>query len=303
MANPGWGGLAYTRLTLESTYATYAVANHNTANEMFIRRVQSNPQTIKPRPAFQFIRAADGLNRNVQVVGGFIGYAGTLTTLFYPSQAAKVLAWALNLTANDLSSFTLDDYDSIRSGLAYLGCKVGQVRISHAAEQQAAVLALDLIAMTKGASHANFVAPAGTAFPAEVPYTHFNSAGLVTIGAVRARYKSLDLTIQNVLIAPRDELTTISCLFFGGRNITLKLAIEYMSAADRATLETTPAPGQAVSVGWNNGVNTCTLDFKASNIITDLDDDLPLDNAAYQTLTVTSIFDRTYGGDVQLSTT
>jgi hypothetical protein len=304
----GWGAQQWLRVCKEATYGVVLPAlDAGTAVEgtdyWWIRLGQGNAFTPRRVPVPWSIRSAEGGNRVVQTGSSFYTIGGSLSTFFYPSRAQLWLAALLTLTANDLASYTFDYFDTVRTR-RLLGMKAAAGTLSCESQSQITGLQVDLVGQQQDlAAPATFAAPALTNFPSEAPYVHQDTAGLVLINnVVRTKYSSLKVMIKNKLAATKDELPYLSGLFHAGRDVAWELKCQDTAATDRAAME-----GVSVritnQVKWNNGTNTATLDLKSSNYIRTVADDLPLDDAAYQTLGIDSIVDRAATTDVSFATT
>ena len=294
----GWAARTWLAMTPEASYGVY----DPDATPLWIRLHESNACTLRPRPLAGTIRSADGGNRRRQRIATRQAVTGRLRTLFYPSQAAALLGWAAGLADANLPSYTIDHWDSVRAR-RYLGCMVKGLTIRCAAGRDDGVASLefDVVGQQPAPVDPTLPEPAPAALPAESPYTHQQTAGLLTLGGARSRYKSLQVAIRNYLIPTWDESPWITALYWGGRDVDLTVALQYLSAADRASFEA-QAP-LACQVAWSQAGSSpsVTLDFQGSNYLGDLVDDLPLDGAGYQTLTLQAFFDSTAATDLTLT--
>lgn len=294
----GWSARQWLAVTPETTYGTYNTAGSPT----WIRLWDSNAFTMRPRPLVATIRSADGGNRRRQRVASRQFSSGALSTLFYPSQASVLLNWAATLSSYVPQSCTIDHWDGVRAR-RYLGCLVKTLAIRSAATENdgVATLAFELVALQPASPDPSLPEPAATLFPVETPYTHQQSAGLVTIGSTRSKYRSLEITIGNRLVPTWDESVYPTAIYWTGRDIDFSTAIQYLSATDRASFESqTPL---ACSVGWSQAspAHSVAMNFEAANYLDRVIDDLPLDGAGYQSLSLQSFFDNTALNDLTMT--
>lgn len=261
----------------------------------------SNAFSMRPVPQFFDIRAADGSNRRMQTGATRIALAGTHSTLFYPTKAAFLLNAAMNITGSPLNlpSYDLDHFDGIRTR-RYTGAMVRQLTFRGDAIQQYYTLGVDWVAQKNVASDPTVAAPTSASFPtaSQIPYTHVDTKGFVKVNnLVRVKYSSVELTIENILGMTWDEDTYITSLFWAGRNVTYTLKSQYLAVTDRNNYEAV-TPHITNQIKWVKGANSVTLDLKSSNFVVAVNDDLPLDNAEYQTLTINSNYDSTASTDL-----
>ena len=288
----GWGAQSWARLTRESTYGVFD-AGALTANIIWVRLANNNACTVRSVPQRQIIRSADGGNRRRQVVASRSVVSGNLNTLWYPSQSEFWMAAALTLTSNDLFSYTLDFWDT-EQAYRFLGGKIGSLNCPGTATADDIPLTTSWVFQKKTTT--TLADPGVTVFPTEVPYTHHESMGHLSIGTTVTKYSSLGFSIKNTLDPTWDEDSSISALYYCGRDIDLNLRLQYVSTALRGDLEAqTPL---TITAGWNRAAGLATtLDLKATNYVADVGDDLPLAGAAYQTIGIQTFFDQSAATD------
>ncbi len=281
----GWGAMQWLRATKEAAYGQY---NDEAAagDVCWFRLFGANAFAMRATPQRKTIRSADGGNRRRQQVASRKVVTGRLNTLFYPTQAKFVLDAALGLSSNDLPSYTLDYYDSVQVH-RFTGCKVGALTLEGSAEADHLTAGLDWVAQKRAAT--TLAKPADSVFPEEVPYVHVESKGLLSIGGVVTKYSSLTVAVANTLAPTWDEDEWISNLYYAGRDVNLTTRLQYVAATMRAAFESQSA--LAVTAAWArvSGLTT-TLDLKGLCYVAGVDDDLPLDGAAYQTINLESYY-------------
>jgi len=293
----GWGANQWLRLTTESTYGTF----DSGGTETYIRLHTDNAFNMIPVPGRKEINSADGGNRPVQNVSSTMRYAGSLTTLLYPTQAAALLGWVATLTAKQLSSMSVDFYDSVRVR-RYLGAKAAKATISCGAEQDEGILTLqlDLVAQTKAGSDPTFTEPAFSVFPTETPYTFQQSTtGFTVGGATRTKYNRFSCTITNKLAATMDELGYISGLNYCGRNVDFSTSFQYTANTDQGNYESQSALD--CSIVFTHTTNALTLDFNTKGRMTKRSRMLPLGDVAREEYDVRCLYDSGASGDFSFS--
>lgn len=295
----GWGARQWLRVTKESTYGTYDGAADSSDVNWF-RLPQSNPFDMRPVPQRQVIRSADGGNRRRQVVAARKVCSGTLNTLWYPTQAGKLLEGALTLSSNDLASYTLDYWDSAIAR-RFLGCKIQRLTLNGTATQDYIPASIQWVGQKLDSSAPTLTEPADTVFPSEVPYEHYESKGLMTVGATtQTKYSTLGITVSNVLAGTWDEDEWITNLYYCGRDVDLSIRKQYVDQTYRDALEAQSA--LTVSCAWARASGlTTTFDLQSESYVASVADDFPLDNATYQTVSIQTFYDSSGSTDVSFT--
>lgn len=289
----GWGAQQWLRCTKEVTYGV-TPASPAGGTVIWFRLPGDDAFTMRPVPQRRVIRSADGGNRRRQQVSARVVVAGAMSTLWYPTQSAYLLNAALTLTSNDLSSYTLDYFDT-QQVFRIPGCKVQSLTLPGDAQGDYIPATVAWVGQKRDTT--TLAAPADTVFPSEVPYEHYESKGLLSIGSTVSKYSSLGVTINNILAPTWDEDRFITALYYAGRDVNLSLRLQYLSAAMRTNFEAQSA--LTISAAWARAAGlTTTFNLNTINYIADLGDDLPLGDAAYQTLNIESFYDQTAGTDV-----
>ena len=282
----GWGAQQWCRATKEATYNTFNAAAIP-ADITWFRLIGGNAFSMRVVPQRVIIRSADGGNRRRQVVAARKVCAGNLSTAWYPTQSAFLLNSAMTLTASDLPSYTLDYFDSVQVH-RFTGAKVSSLAITSTAQQDYCATSIGWIASTRGT--ATLAQPADSTFPQEVPYEHIETKGNLNIGGVVTKYSSLSISLKNVLAPTWDEDQYITNLYYCGRDMDLSFRLQYLSSAMRAAFEA-QSP-LTVTAAWARVAGlTSTFDLKTKNYLADFTDDIPLDNATYQAMTIQAFFD------------
>ncbi len=295
-----WGANSWLRFTKEASYGVRNPSPGGT-DVCYVRLAQNNAFGMRVVPQRQIIRTAEAGNRRRIVVGARKMMSGNLATILYPTQAAFFLNAGCTLTASDLPSYTVDYNDSTRV-IGCLGVKVAKLNLPSTSNQDWVPLHLDLVGQQIDASFTSFTQPADSNYPSEVPYEHVETSGHVTVGgSTLTKYSSLNVTVTNHLSSNWDENTYISSLFYCGRDVDFSFRAQYMSATWRTDLEAQAAI--AASLGWNRAspAHSITFDLKSSNYIATIADEIPLDNATYQTVNVQTFYDGTAATDLALT--
>jgi len=283
-----WGAQQWVRLTKEATFGTFD-ASATAPNINWLRLPGNNACTIRATPQRQIIRSADGGNRKRQVVANRKVVAGNISTLFYPTQAAKMFEAAMTLTSNALPSYTVDYWDTV-SEHRFLGCTVQSLAATGTATQDYLPMTIGFMGQ-KQDTPVTLTEPATTVFPAETPYQHYESKGLLSIGGVITKYSSLGFSLKNVLDGTWDEDQWVTAIVYCGRDMELDVKLQYISSTLRAALEAQTA--LTITSAWARTAGlTTTIDLKTKSYVASVADDLPLNNAGYQTVKIEAFYDQ-----------
>jgi hypothetical protein len=281
-----WGAQTWGTFFKESSYGVFNAAGAS----LFPVLHGANNFTVRRVPQRQVIRTADAGNRPRQQVANRQVFAGTLNTLFYPSQA-PYWATALTLVAKEIPSYSLEYWDSVRAW-KLLGGKVQKLSITSNAQQDYCTLSVDWIFQANDDTFTTFAEPAESSFPTEVPYCHVETASNFKVGVspvVITKYKNINVSFSNVLFPTWDENPIITALMYCGRDLTFNFTQQYTTTANRLAFEAQTA--QSFLIAWVRGANNFTIDCEDVSYYTNCADDLPLDGAGYQSLDVQPFFD------------
>jgi hypothetical protein len=292
-------GLQLVRLTKEVAYNTFPTSPAGgTQQDIFLP--VGNAMTVRAMPQFSEIRDAGQANRKIRKNIGRTAVSGSIQSLLFPTQAAYVLDLAAGITGVapclDLPSFSIDNLQVLPVCASvyrrYTGCKVGQFTIT-ADQSEGGMYAswkADIMGSTpRTITSTDFPTPALSAFPADDPFEFFHIAGHVTIGGARTDIQSLQFTINNMTKSFPNEARYVSNVGWFGRDVGLSMKLLYKSNSDRQHYE--QGDKQAVSIAFDTGVSTLTLNMQAVNNIDSVEDDLPLDDFFTQTLSLSALVD------------
>lgn len=291
-----WGARGWLRATKEATWGTFdgsATVIH------WIRLAGDSAFAMFPTPAPYIINSADSLNEPIQTEAQQIRVSGGLVTPLYHSQAADLLAWGMSPIATgtpatySLASYTLDHFDGVRTR-RYLGCRVASIGIAAPASGPA-MLTFSLVGWKPDSSDPTLAEPGIADFPTTTPYILQSTKGGVKLGAdaVRTGYRSLSLTIANILDSPFCEDVYVSDILYCGRTITLDTQLAYVSgtaSTDRAAYEGQTANAKAEAL-FTQGSNSIKFDMHTKARITNYASESPLGAAKFTSMTLTGFMD------------
>jgi hypothetical protein len=299
------------RLTKESVFGVYGSGGTvKNTDVLYIDLTKDNSFTMRKKPIQRTLRSASNGNRLLRVWSSQYDLAGSLNLELFPEQTPMIMAFIASLNSGELGSFTadyiiqMDDASSTNVYARYLGNKVASGEISASASDPAVKVALNLIAKsTATITSTDFATPADADYPVGTPYlfTHTASPGFLTLGTSRSEFNSWSVSFNNKLDAPHFEAPAVSRIKFCGRDVTMNTGLLYQSTADRVAYEATTA--QSVQLKLNNGTNSLLIDFKNGNFLTDVGDDLKMDNVFYQNLVFVNAYSPSVGTDLAITTT
>jgi hypothetical protein len=311
----------------ESSLGTVMTSPVAGIDSIYLRLIDGNSFSMVADPISEEIPYGGGFAVTAEAVSDHYACKGRLKTKLYPSQAPLLLAllasrinsdqsspWTTTEPAGDLASISIyhavqrPDGSYRRNRFAGVKATGGRIEVSR--QSTTATLILDLQACrsygnamdgSPDPDATEFPAPSELDYPAG-PYTFKNTAGHVNVGSSRTQYESLSVAIENSLDGRWFESSYLTVNQFCGRASTLEAAL-YLKATpdDRTAYEAITA--QTCSVGFNNGVNTCTINFHGKNHITKLPYDLPLNQAFMQKLVLKNRFDPGAASDLDISLT
>jgi hypothetical protein len=118
----------------------------------------------------------------------------------------------------------------------------------------------------------------------------------------RSQFSSVQLAVRNAVDSRWFENRYPVVIRMLGRSSTFTLRnVYHATPQDRDIFEALTK--QTASLEFNNGTHTLQMDFKGSNVLNTLEDDLPLDRIYEQTLTLQNYWDPTSATDFQLNFT
>lgn len=296
-------------------------------DSIYIRLVEGNAFTPVVAPVMDTIMWGGGLATTGEIISDHYNVSGTLKTKLYPAQAPFLLDWAATQVnagqtlpwpttepPGDLASCSIYHGIMYSNGTyrrkRYSGAKVKSWRCEVSRGSTSAMLSLEVTACRAYGSGADstsdpdateFPAPADSAYPLG-PYTFKMTSGGLKLGTTRSGYESLALAVTNVLDTRHFETSYAQVNRFLGRSATLDAELLFKASPDnRAAYEALTA--QDSELTFDNGVNTCKIDFNAKGKIANLANDLPIDKVFMEKLTLGTVYDPATGVDLSVSFT
>ncbi len=135
-------------------------------------------------------------------------------------------------------------------------------------------------------------APSASNLPV-TPYLFIHATPL-TIGIVRTQFQSLGISCQNQLQSRFWNNRFAQLHQLCGRRLTMTAQNFYINMSPEDRLEYEGLVAQTVTAELNNGTHTVIFTLNTNNIITSLEDALPLEDVYTQSMTATSQIDPAY---------
>jgi len=248
-------------------------------------------------------------------------YAGPLSQFLLQWAAQQINTgqtspWTTTEPAGDLASVAIYHAIARSDGSikrrVYLGCKVDGWDVEVSEDGTIATLSMDLSASTpQGNQFDSSTDPTGTTFPAPTdnpnqmpinPYVFVHASGGLTIGSARTQFQSIKLSVKNQIARRFWANRFVNLMRFVGRSTTLQAVNFYApSPDDRTAYEGLTA--ETTTYALNNGTHSVTFTLNTASVISQFEDQLPLNDLYTQTMTVANQWDPTTGNDLALSFT
>lgn len=302
----------FLRITQEAAFGTYNAVG----TSIIIRLNGGNAFRPATKPTLWQIADSSGQNIPALVGSNVSAVGGQLVTQLYAAQAQFLLGWAttrINAGGTtpwttselpyDLPSCTIDfgytRSDGTITRKRYLGCKVASGSIACSADSPVAILTLGIVGSTpQGNTFDSSADPDATAFPEPAitayptdPYVFQHTKGFMTVASSRTLFDRLNISWQNAMKAYYDESRFANAIKMNGRTMKWSTRLRLKASPnDRASTYEIMA-ASAGSVKFDNGTNTCKLDFAGKNYMEDLQEDMPQDEEYYYDLSLFAAMD------------
>jgi len=319
-------------LVQESAYktpvATPIVYPTASANAFYIRLDGANTFTMRPRPVMVAVPYGGGVAIDAFRVSDKIECKGRLVTKLYAGALSQFLLqwggqqintaqtspWTTTEPAGDLASVScyhaITRSDGSIKRRVYLGCKVDGWDVEVSEDSTIATLALDISGSTpQGNQFDSSTDPSATTFPAPTdpqlppnPYIFIHASGGLTIGSARTQFQSLKLASKNVIARRFWANRFVSLMRWVGRSTTLEAVNFYAPTPDdRTSYEGLTT--ETTSLALSNGTHSVTFNMNTASVISQFEDQLPLNDLYTQTMTITNQWDSTAGSDLAFAFT
>ena len=307
----GWAGQTWIEVVQEGTGgANYGVFNATpgAGQTLYPTIYGGDAFTVRNVPQRQIIRTADAGNRRRQVVANRHVFTGRFNTLLHPDQASFWITAATTLT-NDagghpwLPSYSFLYWDS-EQAWKLLGGMIRSLTITSSAQQDYVTCSMDWVFQSRDATFTTFAQPAESNYSTLVPYAHVETAGNVTLGGVAVtKYRDIHITVNNMMSPTWDELTTISALYYSGRDLDFGLGPQYLATTYRSAFEGQTAQTWVVKWSRSSPAHALTFTLETASYLSNVQDSLPLDGPGYQTVDGQVFYDPANTADFTVTAT
>ena len=229
-----------------------------------------------------------------------------------------------------MPSFTLLYWDSMQLW-QFNGACVQSVTVTASAAQDYVNMTINWIAQQRISTPtmSNIGWPAATNYSVLNPYMFVETTGLCTIGTNSSgtgaivpltNYRQMSFTLENVLQGTWDEEPYVSSILYCGRNMNFSIGPQYFNQLWPTTNTTgTAASPQTFRTDYENQLpltfslqfsrsspsHSLTINAESNSYVSNIQDDLPLDNASYQNISAEAFIDSTttLGSDFTIAAT
>src|SRR5208337_1588369 len=300
------------------------------ANTFYIRLDGANVFTMRPRPVMVAVPYGGGVAIDAFRVSDKIECKGKLITKLYAGPLSQFLLqwaaqqinsgqtspWTTTEPAGDLASVSIYHAITRSDGSikrrVYLGTKVDGFDVDVSEDGTIATLSMDLSASTpQGNQFDSSTDPSSITFPPPTdspnqlpinPYVFVHASGGLTIGSARTQFQSIRLSVKNQIARRFWANRFVNLMRFVGRATTLEAVNFYApSPDDRTSYEGLTT--EATSFALNNGTHSIAINMNAASVISQFEDQLPLNDLYTQTMTITNQWAPTAGSDLALTFT
>lgn len=319
-------------LVQESAYKTpvttpvvYPTAS---ANAFYIRLDGSNAFSMRPRPVMVAVPYGGGVAIDAFRVSDKIECKGRLVCKLYAGALSRFLIqwaaqtintaqtspWSTTEPTGDLASVSIYHAITRSDGSikrrVYLGTKVDGWEIEVSEDGTIATLSMNLSASTpQGNQFDGSTDPTSTTFPPPTdsqlptnPYVFIHASGNLMIGSSRSTFQSVKIRGKNQIARRFWANRFVNLMRFVGRSTTLEAVNFYAPTPDdRTSYEGLTT--ETTSFALNNGTHSITFNMNTASVISQFEDQLPLNDLYTQTMTITDQWDSTAGSDLSLTFT
>jgi len=302
----------------------------STPSAFYIRLDGANTFTMRPRPVMVAVPYGGGVAIDAFRVSDKIECKGRLVCKLYAGPLSQFLLqwaaqtinsgqtspWTTTEPAGDLASVAcyhaITRSDGSIKRRVYLGTKVDGFDVDVSEDGTITTLSMDLSAsIPQGNQFDSSTDPTSTTFPPPTdspnqlpinPYVFTHASGGLTIGSSRTQFQSIKLSVKNQIARRFWANRFVNLMRFVGRSTTLEAVNFYApSPDDRTSYEGLTT--EATSFALNNGTHSIAINMNAASVISQFEDQLPLNDLYTQTMTITNQWDPTAGSDLALTFT
>jgi hypothetical protein len=202
-----------------------------------------------------------------------------------------------------MPSYSIEFWDSVQAW-RFLGACVASATITTSPTQDYSTLSLSLIAQTRDTTFTAMPFPAETVYSTLVPYKYTESMGNIKVATIPiSNYRMASVSLTNVLKPTWDESPSITSLVYAGRDLNFSVGPQYWSSAWRGDFEAQTPLTFVINFTRSSPSHTLTITCNTNTYLSNVQDDIPLDGAAYQALSAEVFYDAANTGDFVLAAT
>jgi hypothetical protein len=232
--------------------------------------------------------------------------AGSLKTPIWPSQS-QLIAFATTpqLVGGryQLPSYTVDMFDGFEIR-RFTGVRVTSATFTSDDSSDMLMGSFTLIGKQEVTPPGTLTAPnPGTDFPIEIPYTHYDSSGYITVGGtVISGYKSVELKVDNTLHMPFLDGVWINRANLAQRATSWQVVLSKENTTYRqAFTNQTVTASCLLKYTHPNGTNSVTFNLQNADYLESYSVDRNWDSDQYETLSFQSFLDPTSATDLAVT--
>lgn len=311
----------FVELRQETSFGVPIAVGDRTLNTNAIvpRLDGANQFTPLMKPVTQVIPGGGGYNSPACIYADTYAMSGNLQGMLYPVQTKFLMDWATTrinsarttpwTTTDSTGVMPVGDLASISGYRAVLeastlkrrrasGLKAQSFALQMSRQSPAVAFSSSVVGIRDDTNAAGTVAdpdatefpePAGTDYPCG-PWLFSHLAGGLKIGSSRTLFDMVNVTFTNTLQVLNWESRYPLMIGFYGRTITIEVGLyRKPTPDDLASFRALTALDVELTLA--NGTNTLTMDFGTKGRWTEMNEDLPLDNAYRWTGTITILDD------------
>ena len=226
-----------------------------------------------------------------------------------------------------MPSYSLLFWDGVQYQ-EFLGCCIQNMNFTASAAQDYISIAMNWIGQQRPPVQSNTPSwPAANKYSALNPYLFVESAGNITlttdnvtspVSMPLTNYRQFSFTLNNTLQGTWDEQTFITSCLYCGRDMDFAMTPQYLGQAWPATsslsalyqtfrtdYENQSPISMVLNFTRSSPAHSFTINAQTNSYISNIADDIPLDNASYQACTVQAFIDSTttLGSDFTITAT
>jgi hypothetical protein len=214
-----------------------------------------------------------------------------------------------------MPSYTILYWDGVQFW-EFVGCCIQNMNFTANSTQDYVSIGMTWTGQQRPATEVNAPTwPAASVYSKLNPYLFIETAGTITLTTENTgtpvvmpltNYRQASFTLENIIQGTWDEQAWISSLLYCGRNMNFSMGPQYIGQSWPVT-STTAAVYQTFRQTYENQspitmslefvrsspAHTFTINAQSNSYISNIQDDIPLDNASYQNVSAEAFIDST----------